>query len=266
MKILEIWQKGHPNKNQVMQIFKNGLKGKATIKYEDNSVIAEMYFHDFIDTFTTSGTSDKLLNLLFKFDQEWNKDITSQESMIIRRKLSKYFDKIYNIAIKNSRSLIPLGWMLNTNFSNYGITSLQNKKIKLKIDKDYNEEISKVDTYYHFTLSKFLPDILKNGLLTKSNTRIGFQGYRNRIYLFNKDPRIVDHEILIALVSDTNMIFKLSDGTLNTDVAILKIKLPDNVKTYKDPEYSSYGVYIEENIPVNNIRVDFNGKLKDLLE
>lgn len=265
MRLTEIWQKGHPTKNQVIQIFSNGLKGKATLLSDKNSVTIEMYFHDFIDTFTSEGTSNKVLNLMFKYDKEFQ-NLLNPKFKEIHSKLSRYFSLVYRTAIQNARALVPMGWILNTNFSMYSTDALQNKKIKLKIERDYNPESTKLDIYYHFTLSKFLPNILKTGLVTNSNRRVGFQGYRNRIYLFKDDPRLIDHHMLAALVLDSNMFFNIPDSALNTHVAILKVQVPSDIKTYVDPEYSTYGVYVEESIPAEHIQVEFNGKLKDALQ
>jgi hypothetical protein len=104
-------------------------------------------------------------------------------------------------------------------------------------------------------------NILSNGLQLSSNTRLGYHGFRNRIYL-SKDNPAHDADFVNSLI--TGSIFVNKESDLNKEIAILKVKVPEAVATYKDPEFSSSGVYVEEEIPATNISVDFEGTLKEL--
>lgn len=266
MRICEIWQKGHPTRNQVYQSAKHvfGNRANVTTDRTDDSVQVQLYFHTFIDVFTQDGMSDKLLTMHAKWDNLRDSNYDSDQIRQALNKLDLYFRKIYKIAIRNSRSFVPHGWLLKCDFGNYGLLSFNNQ-ITLNIIRDNNPISTHKDTFYHLTLSKNLPSILSNGIVPGSNDRIGFHGYRNRIYLFKHNPKDVDVDMVMRLVTNGN--WTVSEKDLDTNIALLKVKLNTDKNTpYVDPEYSTYGIYIEQPIPASDISVLYNSTLRDFIK
>lgn len=267
MRICEVWKKGYPTRNQVATSVRNWMGNKAEVNIDQDLIEVKMYFHDFIDKFTQAGMFDKILTMHSKLEKYTFAD-RAEDGNINRMfsTLNQYFLKVYNIAIRNCRAFAPLGWFVHSNFSNYGIASA-NSIITITILRDFNEQATlKPDTtkLYHITRSKNLPDILQNGLKLGSNSRPSFHGYRNRIYLFNGDPREIDLDMVIHLV--TGSIFRASRESLQINIALLEVELDMDKNTiYKDPEYT-HGVYIENPVPPENINVVYKGTLGDFIK
>ena len=120
-----------------------------------------------------------------------------------------------------------------------------------QLQDDETEAIkNKYKTLYHWTPSYLVKNILSKGLVpTHKNEKFNFP---NRTYLMRGDS---DDRMLIAMGQEL-CIFN-SDNRNNGSYTLLGVditNLDDTVRFYLDPN-SSIGIYTEQVIPSNNIKV-----------
>lgn len=112
-----------------------------------------------------------------------------------------------------------------------------------------NVEIAKYGYMFHWTPSKNIENIQKNGLLPKSENR--YFMYPQRVHLLK--PTVTEEEA-IHLVKE---LYKKSDKTKGSNYALLYINvknLLNNVEFYYDPRYE-FGYYSKEPIPFEVIKI-----------
>lgn len=155
---------------------------------------------------------------IFEFYDSRNKHIYS----LNYRDLSKLFLKELNNNIKKSHYL------------------------QIQIESKFNNRVGLNNKLYHITNTKYIENILKNGLIPKSKNKKAH--HLDRIY-FGSDPVVV-----------RGLAIQFGSG----DYSILEIDTNDlDIKVYDDPDFTGYGSYTHENIPPKFIKVIDNFKLKN---
>jgi len=261
MRINEIWQKGHPTRHQVFRLLKNGLANIAEVHLLDKSdsrgvIEVSMFVHDLVDRFGKAGASDKLLSRLFYLDKK-EQELGSFDLTLIksRRQTYELFNRLFKTSLMNFRSFIPRGWISNGNTGDVSADSLKNHKIKFYILRDYNATADRSKEYYHITYANNKNSILQHGLQPRSNSRVGFHGFRDRVYLMTSDPKM-EYDFVYHLMTGGYF----GDRGKDTEIVIFRVELPVDVETYRDPEYNN-GVYIEEPVSPNNLEIMYHGTL-----
>lgn len=272
MRLTEIWQKGHPTRNQVLRLVSNALGNSADVKLDRDVIEIEMYWHAFIDKFTYPGMSDKLLTMNAKLEKIRDMQLNSgspegyrkydTEYKELKTKVYRYFQKVKSDAIHKARSFVPQGWVLTGNFDiNYA--GAANDKLELKIIRDYNLVAENTQTYFHVTNKKNLEFIKQNGLVPGSNSRSRFHGYRNRVYLFKYNPINLDAETILHIITGKEIF--ADEAAWATEIVIFKVEMPEDATLYVDPEFESAAVYSEDPIPVSNLEIIYQGPISKMV-
>lgn len=272
MRLSEIWQKGHPTKNQTLRLVSNALGNAADVSLDGDNIVVEMYWHAFIDKFTYPGMTDKLLTMDAKLEKIKHLRLQSStpagyqsyeaEYKELNTKLYRYFQKVKTDAINKARSFVPRGWLLTGNLD-VSYVAAANAKLKLKIIRDHNAVVDNNKVYFHITKKKNLSNIMHNGLRPGTNTRVGADGYRDRVYLFQEDPTKVAQGMILPLV--TGAATFATNAQMSTEVIVFKVKLNQDAKVYEDPEAPGVAVYTENHIPVNDLEIIYQGPISELV-
>lgn len=138
-----------------------------------------------------------------------------------------------------SEMVIKLGNKLNTD---EGVAELRREMLKAPN--------SSQGVYWHFTPIERLSSIKRSGLIVGSPIMLEIVGEQSRNAVFLVPDR---YSCILFVVSQVDL------GIIGPgNYAILSVKLPTNIKVYKDPESQAFfgGVYTKENIPPKHITTD----------
>lgn len=252
----EAWQKGHLTQSQMVRMVQHAIRNRGTVEMVDRKTsdgveaIVTMSMFDFIDMFSgTENGMDRVKQLAGSKSTHSN-DLSFGE----KSKANDLLAKLWQSAIKNARRMVPKGWMLGG--KDVGLPRVEDlsHNIVLKIKRDHSSPVvDDTATYLHYTLAQNIDSIQQHGLQPRDGNRVGYDGYRDRIFL-DKHESTYNTDFIHQLL--------VTNKTPNPEVAVFKVSLPSDYKLYHDPQ--SNGVYGSSPIPPEYLQLIFRGKIGEL--
>lgn len=275
------WKKGNVSKKNVITLISNAIGARGKVQpLDDNKTVAKVIMKrvDFIDMFSGyDSAANTLLNKKNELDKFENNIEKSQNvSGHSPSKISELYDelhanevkfikmnkKLFAKSVSNANNFLPNGWIIegNGDLDDTTYNSSLGGEINLLIRRDHSDVRPRQEYYYHATNAKNKKNIDKEGLVPKDGNRLAFHLYKNRVYLTLQPP---EWEFVNQLFSPSMM---GSEEANNIEIVVYKVKLPNGVETYVDDQMKNKAVFIRENIPPSNLRIMWQGDLKDLPE
>lgn len=211
---------------------------------------------------------------IFKsFGIDWfiiNNELPSEHSYIFLNPFGGYrtiiFDFGFEYTILKEEDLNNLEYLYKkvnniiNKYDLYTITNIKNDKsffieARLEGEENITDIIKKYDYIYHVTLDKYIPSILKNGLvaINKSPDLENYSYDYNKLHLTN-NPFNVDQKVLLY-----DFIMKQKDS--KSKVILLKIGIKNlDIDFYLDKDTAQlpneyYNFWTNSNIPLENIKI-----------
>jgi hypothetical protein len=186
----------------------------------------------------------------------------------------EYSDKLEKFAVKAlqifKKKYLPDDWIIESVFW-YDEYDPMLPIFEFNIQKDYQRKSrSKYNEWYHVTLRSNLNSILQNGLSpsTKDPTlaRFEFGTYKNRTFLLSP-LAMRNKERVKQLAIDLQGHGAEGGYSIKNQkpIAILKVTLTPNQIKRLDPLSGRHykGIYVQDHIPPENIKVVYSGKIDD---
>lgn len=225
------WKRGNVTKKQLVRLLNNYIGNDGKVIELDKDVQVKIDYVKFLRRFGSDRAVDK---------------IAATES-------KRLHDKILNAAVRKIKSIMPPGWLLTGSFyfGVWDVVENDGREIVLTIKRDWGKVVGDGGVYYHFTMSDNLEGIMRNGLEVRSNRRLQYDQYIDRVFMTEDlPPYELVREVLIGMW-----------GEGDPNVAVIEVNVPDDVLVFKDDQ--SEGVFVREKIAPERLKVVYNGLLSD---
>lgn len=255
--LTEVWTRGHQPQAKIIEAIRSlvGTRGKVTpvdrkVRGDKVEAKIEISYYDFIDIFCgIRGGIERVLSLLGTNSAA--RSSTTQSTS--QSKAQTLTTKLFNRGIRNIREFMPSGWVVaGTHNSPPDVKDLLDTMLVLYIKRDVAELSPQHEKYYHVTLKANTQAILSQGLRPNRGYRTDFDSYANRIFMATSLENGLSLEFMVQLIGYNRQ---------NYDITVFQIILPDGYLTYKDPQYSDYGVFGEQAIPSSALKIIYQGKM-----
>ena len=180
--------------------------------------------------------------------------------------LGKYEKLVLNHIVAN----LPKGWrIVNYLFSTERDPLDPYFKITISADSDRRSRTTS-NWFYHITLASNVESIKRTGLVPMSSNKNPIVGtYQNKIFLMRPRGLSVDHvqDIARMLQSEITADHLGHSASLEDEkeIALLKVSVPVDVTKRLDRTAGNVnGVYVQQHIPAENIKVHYIGSINDI--
>jgi len=187
-----------------------------------------------------------------------------------------YSDKLYDVGVKAvqnfEKDYLPDGWIISEVFWSTDDDPMS-PIFNITIKKDFDRRSrSTQQEWYHITLLSNLKSIKQTGLkptsMSPSEKRFGFGTYKNRTFLLH--PSVLKNKKQIQELAQ-NLQSGRGDSIMGwqqphafKQIAILKVTLTSTqIKRIDTTANHVKGIYVQDHIPPENIKVVYSGKIDD---